>query len=133
MYAKHFGLTSDPFKLTADARFFYRSSGHGRALAHLTYGIDQSEGFIIITGEVGAGKTTIIRYLLDHIDRERLLAAQIVTTSLRGDDMIQAVASAFGLDPSGAQKAIVLRRLEQFLIATRKSGKRAILIVDECQ
>ncbi len=133
MYARHFGFSSDPFQLTADQRLFYRSSGHGKALAYLSYGISQGEGFIVVTGEVGAGKTTIIQYLLDHLDKDKHVAAQIVTTSLRGDDMIQAIAAAFGLTVANWQKAAVLRQLEQFLIDTRRRGKRAILVVDECQ
>jgi general secretion pathway protein A len=133
MYARHFGFSSDPFQLTADQRLFYRSSGHGKALAYLSYGISQGEGFIVVTGEVGAGKTTIIQYLLDHLDKDKYVAAQIVTTSLRGDDMIQAIASSFGLTVANWQKAAVLRQLEQFLIDTRRRGKRAILVVDECQ
>jgi len=133
MYARHFGFSSDPFQLTADQRLFYRSSGHGKALAYLSYGISQGEGFIVVTGEVGAGKTTIIQYLLDHLDKDKYVAAQIVTTSLRGDDMIQAIASSFGLTVANWQKAAVLRQLEQFLIETRRRGKRAILVVDECQ
>jgi putative secretion ATPase (PEP-CTERM system associated) len=133
MYARHFGFSADPFQLTADQRLFYRSSGHGKALAYLSYGISQGEGFIVVTGEVGAGKTTIIQYLLDHLDRDKYVAAQIVTTSLRGDDMIQAVASAFGINVTNWQKAAVLRQLEQFLIDTRRRGKRSVLVVDECQ
>jgi putative secretion ATPase (PEP-CTERM system associated) len=133
MYARHFGFTADPFQLTADQKLFYRSSGHGKALAYLSYGISQGEGFIVVTGEVGAGKTTIIQYLLDHLDRDKYVAAQIVTTSLRGDDMIQAIASAFGLTVTNWQKAAVLRQLEQFLVDARRRGKRSVLVVDECQ
>ncbi|MCC6470559.1 MAG: AAA family ATPase [Alphaproteobacteria bacterium] len=133
MYAKHFGFSADPFQLTADQKLFYRSSGHGKALAYLSYGISQGEGFIVVTGEVGAGKTTIIQYLLDHLDRDKYVAAQIVTTSLRGDDMIQAIATSFGLTVTNWQKAAVLRQLEQFLIETRRRGKRSVLVVDECQ
>jgi len=133
MYARHFGFTAEPFQLTADPRLFYRSSGHGKALAYLTYGISQAEGFIVVTGEVGAGKTTIIQYLLDHLDHDKYVAGQIVTTNLQGDDMILSIAAAFGLSVTNRQKSAVLRQIEQFLIDARKRGKRVILIVDECQ
>ena len=80
MYTDFYKLTALPFQLTPDPRFFFGSSVHNKAMAHLAYGLNQGEGFIIITGEVGAGKTTLVGYLLSTLDNARYLAARIVTT-----------------------------------------------------
>ena len=102
-------------------------------MAHLTYGLNQGEGFIIITGEVGAGKTTLVGYLLATVDAERYVAAKIVTTHLGGDDMLRMVAAAFGIEQEGADKATVLSRIESFLSANFEQGRRCLLVVDEAQ
>ncbi|MBV9537654.1 MAG: AAA family ATPase, partial [Acidisphaera sp.] len=69
MYDAYYALSGMPFQLTPDSRFFFGSKGHGRAMAHLTYGLSQAEGFIVVTGEVGAGKTTLLERLLNQLDR----------------------------------------------------------------
>lgn len=133
MYTDFYKLKALPFQLTPDHRFFFGSSVHNKAMAHLTYGLNQGEGFIIITGEVGAGKTTLVGYLLSTLDAERYIAAKIVTTQLGGDDMLRMVASAFGIDQEGIDKATLLGRIEAFLTATHENGKRCLLVVDEAQ
>ena len=80
MYESHYGFSGSPFQLNPDPAFYFNSRGHGRALAYLQYGVAQGEGFIVITGEIGAGKTTLVRTLLDGLDRQKVLAAQIVST-----------------------------------------------------
>ena len=97
MYESYYGLTGKPFQLNPDPAFYFGSRGHKRAFAYLQYGLYQSEGFIVITGEIGAGKTTIVRSLFEHIDRDKLVAAQLVSTQLDADDMLRSVGAAFGL------------------------------------
>lgn len=133
MYAEFYGLTELPFQLTPDPRFFFSSSGHSRAMAHLTYGLHQGEGFIIITGDVGVGKTTLVDLLLADMDKSSHVAAKIVTTQLAADDTLRMVAAAFGLYEEGLEKAAVLGRIESFVVANQRRGKRTLLIVDEAQ
>ena len=104
MYESFFGLTGKPFQLNPDPAFFYGSRGHKRAFAYLQYGVHQSEGFIIITGEVGAGKTTLVRSLLEQIDPNQLVAAQLVTTQLDAEDLLRSVAMAFGISTRAATR-----------------------------
>jgi len=133
VYETFFGLSGKPFQLNPDPAFFYGSRGHKRAFAYLQYGVHQGEGFIIITGEVGAGKTTLVRSLLEQIDPSRLVAAQLVTTQLDAEDLLRAVALAFGLSTKAMDKAQLLAELEAFLVSLVPQGKRALLIVDEAQ
>ncbi len=133
MYTEFYKLNALPFQLTPDPRFFFGSSVHNRAMAHLTYGLNQGEGFIIITGEVGAGKTTLVGYLLATVDSARYVAAKIVTTHLGGDDMLRMVAAAFGIDHEGVDKATLLGRIEGFLTTSFERGRRCLLVVDEAQ
>ncbi len=133
MYTEFYKLQALPFQLTPDPRFFFGSAVHNRAMAHLTYGLNQGEGFIIITGEVGAGKTTLVGYLLATVDAARYVAAKIVTTHLGGDDMLRMVAAAFGLDQEGADKATLLGRFEGFLATRYVRGRLCLLVVDEAQ
>ncbi len=133
MYETFYKLTGKPFQLNPDPAFFFGSRGHKRAFAYLQYGLYQSEGFIVITGEVGAGKTTIVRSLLEQLDREKVVAAQLVSTHLDADDMLRAVGIAFGLPVTTVSKAILLGSLEAFLCKLATENKRALLIVDEAQ
>src|SRR6476660_2854876 len=125
MYESFFGLTGKPFQLNPDPSFYFGSRGHKRAYAYLQYGLYQSEGFIVITGEIGAGKTTIVRSLFEHIDRDKLVAAQLVSTQLDADDMLRAVGAAFGL-PIRVDKAVLLASLEAFLCQLAVDRKRAL-------
>ena len=133
MYETYYGLTGKPFQLNPDPAFYFASRGHKRAFAYLQYGLHQSEGFIIVTGEIGAGKTTLIRNLLEQIDPEQLVAAQLVSTQLDADDLLRAVATAIGLPATAVDKARLLAELEAFLVSLVPQRKRALLIVDEAQ
>jgi general secretion pathway protein A len=133
MYESFYGLSAKPFRLRPDPHFFYGSKGHKRAMAYLDYGLSQGEGFIVITGEVGAGKTTLVRNLLNNLPSEQIIAAHIVNTHLDSDDTLRMVVSAFGLPYENVSKADLLTRLEQFLRAADSQGKRALLVVDEAQ
>lgn len=133
MYEVHYGLTAKPFQLRPDPRFFFGSRNHKRAMAYLEYGLSQGEGFIVITGEVGAGKTTLVRNLFEKLDPSQIVAAQIVNTHLSSDDTLKMVAAAFGLPVHDSSKAGLLTEIERFLRNCSQLGKRALLVVDEAQ
>ncbi len=133
MYEAFYGLSGKPFQLNPDPSFYYASRGHKRAFAYLEYGLYQNEGFIVITGEIGAGKTTILRSLLGQLDPAKVVAAQIVSTQLDADDLLRAVGVAFGLPVRSVDKAVLLASLEAFLCQLTMEKKRALLVVDEAQ
>jgi general secretion pathway protein A len=133
MYTDHYGLTAAPFQLTPDARFWFESGTHKKAMAYLGYGLAQNEGFIVVTGDIGAGKTTLVGHLMASIDPARLQAFKIVSTQVAGDDMLRLTAQAFGLPTEGVEKAQLLGRIERYLLDTGRSGRRTLLIVDEAQ
>jgi general secretion pathway protein A len=133
MYTQFYKLVAQPFQLTPDHRFFFGSSVHNQAMAHLTYGLSQGEGFIIITGEVGAGKTTLVGHLFSTLDSKKFIAAKVVTTQLNADDLLRMVAAAFGVGRDGDSKATLLKQLENFFVTNHKTGKRSLLVIDEAQ
>ncbi|MDO6687725.1 MULTISPECIES: XrtA/PEP-CTERM system-associated ATPase [unclassified Agarivorans] len=132
MYESFFGLSDKPFKLSPDPKFFFASPHHDRAVSYLRYGLSQGEGFIVVTGPIGTGKTTIARSLLASID-DSIVAAQIATTKLNPDELVRLVAAQFNIDVEGLNKADILKRFEQYLLTLNKQGKRALLVVDEAQ
>ncbi len=134
MYEKYYKFSGIPFQLTPDSRFYFGSSGHSRAIAHLVYGLAQEEGFIVITGEVGAGKTTLVEQLWSQLDRNSYVMARIVTTRVSGDDLLRLAVGNFGVpDDGGADKATLLRRFERMAKDQRAAGRRCLLVVDEVQ
>lgn len=133
MYENFYNLSSKPFNLSPDPRFFFGSRGHKRAMSYLRYGLNQGEGFIIITGDIGTGKTTLVRTLFSELTNENVVAAQLVTTQLEAEDMLRMVAAAFGLAHDNVSKATLLKNLETFLLARAREGKRVLLVVDEAQ
>lgn len=128
-----YGLTDRPFQLTPDPRFYFDSATHRKAMTYLGYGLAQGEGFIVITGDIGAGKTTLVGHLMATIDPRRLTAVQIVSTQVGGDDMLRLAAQGFGIGTDGVEKAQILARIEALLHQNARAGKRALLIVDEAQ
>lgn len=133
MYESHFGFTGAPFRLNPDPAFFYGSRGHNNALSYLKFGVHQSEGFVVVTGEVGAGKTTLVRTLIEGLDSSQVVAAQIVNTHLDASDLLRSVALAFGIAIKGLSKAELIATVEAFLTQLVLQGRRALLIVDEAQ
>jgi putative secretion ATPase (PEP-CTERM system associated) len=133
MFESFFGFSANPFQLNPDPSFYFESKSHSSAFAHLKYGVYQGEGFIVITGEVGAGKTTLVRTLLQQIDPAKIVAGQIVSTQLDSDDLLRSVAAAFGLPIKSAAKAQLIATIEAFLVSIAAEGRRALLVVDEAQ
>ncbi|WP_193369806.1 XrtA/PEP-CTERM system-associated ATPase [Pelagibius marinus] len=132
-YTEFFNLGDYPFNLTPDLRFYYRSQSQRRALAYLSFGLSKGEGFVVITGEIGAGKTVFIDYFLSQLPQNDVVTATITSTQFEADSFLRMVASAFGLQQANADKATVFRHLEEFLRDTHRRGVRAILIIDEAQ
>lgn len=132
MYQEYYRLQAKPFQLSPDPSFLFSSQGHRRAMAYLVYGVHQGEGFIVITGEIGAGKTMLARTLARKMKSQNVVLAQVVTTSLEAEDLIRMVAAALGVSQEGS-KAVVLNRIEQFLLACHREGKRVLLVIDEAQ
>lgn len=134
MYESFYKLTAKPFKITPDPGFFFGSRGHKRVLAYLQYGVHQGDGFIVVTGDVGTGKTTLVRTLLAELDEQKkVIASQLSTTQLEATDLLQMIAGSYGLPYEGLSKSTVLKNLEKFFRKQAKEGKRVLLIVDEAQ
>lgn len=133
MFNDFYGLSGRPFQLTPDPTFYFESLTHRKALSYLSYGLAQGEGFVVITGEVGAGKSTLVAHLMATIDPARLTAAQIVTSKLDGEELVHVVAQALGLIVEGHDKASALGAIEAFLHDEARAGRRCLLVVDESQ
>ena len=133
MYEDFYRLTGKPFQLSPDPAFYFDSKGHKSALSYLKYGVYQGEGFLVITGDIGTGKTTLVRAMLNELDTHEVVAAQIVSTQLDADDLLRSVATAFGIKARLDGKAQLIATIEAFLLTTFQEGKRALLIVDEAQ
>jgi putative secretion ATPase (PEP-CTERM system associated) len=133
MYEQFYGFSGRPFQLTPDPQFYFESTSHRKAMSYLGYGLAQGEGFIVITGEVGAGKSTLVAHLMERIDPAALTVAQVVTSALDGAEIVHVVAQAFGLMVEGQDKAGALGAIERFLADEARAGRRCLLVVDECQ
>ena len=133
MFDDFYGLTGKPFQLTPDPAFYFPSITHRKALSYLGYGLAQGEGFIVVTGEVGAGKSTLVAHLMGTVDPQRLTVGQVVTSKLDESEIVHVVAQSFGLDIEGHDKASALGAIEGFLHGEARAGRRCLLIVDEAQ
>jgi len=133
MYEEFYRLDARPFQLMPDPRFYFESNTHRKAMSYLGYGMNQGEGFIVVTGEVGAGKSTLVAHLMERVDREALTVAQVVTSSLDAQELVHVVAQGFGLEVEGHDKASALGAIERFLQDEARAGRRCLLVVDECQ
>ncbi|MEO1252516.1 MAG: XrtA/PEP-CTERM system-associated ATPase [Pseudomonadota bacterium] len=133
MYEEYFGLSGAPFKLNPDPRFFYGARSHNKAMAYLHYGLKQAEGFIVVTGPVGSGKTMVISQLLNQLTQSNIVAAQILTTNIAPDELLEHILSAFRIEAQGTGRTATLEALEDYLLDQLRRGRRALLIVDEAQ
>jgi len=132
MYEKHFHLRERPFALSPDPDYLYPSKVHQEALSYLRYGIEGHAGFVVITGEIGSGKTTMLQALLGRLDRGTAVA-RIVNTMLEPRELIEAILLDFNLDPTGLSKPAMLHRLADFLVQQRQAGRLTLLVIDEAQ
>lgn len=133
MYQTYFKFKAKPFRLNPDHRFFYSSKTHKRAMSYLRYGIEQGEGFIIITGDVGTGKTTLVNRLLKSINPNNIVTAHIVNSQLQPADLLRMASAEFGLEYKNLDKASLLQNLHDFFRASFENNKRVLLVVDEAQ
>jgi len=133
MYRQHFGLKAKPFSLIPDPKFLHFSDKHKVAYSLLEYGLHEQSGLTVITGEVGSGKTTLIRHLLSEIDQSELAIGLINNTHASLGDLTQWVALAFGIPHEDRDKVTLFRDVQDYLINEWANGKRAVLIVDEAQ
>lgn len=133
MYDDHYGLSGRPFQLTPDPKFWFDTTTHRKAMAYLGYGLSQGEGFVVITGDPGVGKTTLMGHLLSEIDRERLNVIKLVSSQLRPEDLLRMVLHGLDEDAIADNKADMLSAIERGLHTVARSGKRTLLVVDEAQ
>lgn len=131
MYETHFGLTAAPFRLTPDPGFYFGSRGHSQALSVLVFGAHQREGFMLLTGEAGVGKTTVVHTLLQGLAEDEVVSAQIAHTQLDDAELLAAICCACGVGAAGRSRADLLAALEAFFITVAAAGRRTLLVVDE--
>lgn len=131
MYNSFFGFSESPFSLSPDPAFLYRSAQHEEALANLIYGVRSRKGFIVLTGEVGTGKTTMLECLRDYLDSERIEFAFLFNSRLTPDQFFEMIAYDFDLQCDRKSKTDVLFALNALLIEQAERGRTAVLIIDE--
>ncbi|MGE0444750.1 MAG: XrtA/PEP-CTERM system-associated ATPase [Vicinamibacterales bacterium] len=132
MYERYFQLRERPFALSPDPDYLYPSRVHQEALSYLRYGIEGHAGFVVITGEIGSGKTTMLQSLLGGLDRSTAVS-RIMNTLLEPRELLEAIVIDFGIDPTGLGKPMLLRKLADFLVQQRQAGRLTLLVIDEAQ
>jgi general secretion pathway protein A len=132
VYLEYYGLNEPPFSITPDPRFLYFTSKHLEAFNHLLYGVRERKGFVQLTGEVGAGKTTLCRALLEQLG-DNFSTALILNPVLTADQLVKAVAMEFGLDIQGADRLEMMAIINDFLLRQMTEGRETVLIIDEAQ
>jgi len=133
LYESFYGLRRDPFRLGADHTFAYVHKSYRAALTYLKFAAYREEGFVMITGKPGTGKTTLISEILSELNPEKVITATLVTTQLESHDLLRMIASAFGIDITDGKKSTLLLRIERFLRKNHEAERRTILLVDEAQ
>jgi type II secretory pathway predicted ATPase ExeA len=133
MYKKFFGLKENPFNVNPDPRYLFLTPHTQEALACLTYGIETRKGFILLTGEVGTGKTTLINKLLEWLHKERVFTAFVFNPRLSVSQFFDFMMADFGIPCETHQKGQMLLKLNQWLLERYQAGERAVLVVDEAQ
>ena len=133
MYQKFYNLSAEPFRLSPEHGFAYSHKGYTKARAYMDYAFMRAEGFVMITGRPGTGKTTLIGALVDDLANSPVSIANLVCTQLQADDLLKMVAYEFGIPVSVVEKGELLQRLTKQLKSWYRDGRRALLIVDEAQ
>ena len=133
MYDGFYNLNKKPFQLNADTDFFFNSAVHKRALAYMRYGLTQGEGFVVVTGKPGTGKTMLVKELVNSLDNDNITIGIMVSSQVGADDLLKIISATFGLSYEGEDKSTLLTRIERFFINQSMEGKRVLMIVDEAQ
>lgn len=133
MYCSFFGFQERPFTLTPNPAFIFLSRAHQEAFAHLIYGIENRCGFIMLTGEVGAGKTTVIRTLLTELKPETHATALILNPMVSSSGLLRTINREFGISDQGSEPAELVEELHRFLLSQKQAGKATVLVIDEAQ
>ncbi len=133
MYESFYNFKAEPFRLSPDHRFCFSHKSYAKAKAYMQYAIHRAEGFVMVTGKPGTGKTTLVNDLVEGLSHSKIVVATIVSTQLEADDLLRLVACSFGLDIDAPNKAVVLQGLSVRLRRHHEEGTRALLIIDEAQ
>jgi putative secretion ATPase (PEP-CTERM system associated) len=133
MYDGFYNLNKKPFQLSADSEFFFNSIVHKRALAYMEYGLTQGEGFVVVTGKPGTGKTMLVKQLVHSLNNGNITLGVMVSSQVGADDLLKIISATFGLPYQGEDKSTLLTRIEHFFIDQATQGKRVLMIVDEAQ
>jgi general secretion pathway protein A len=133
MYDGFYNLNKKPFQLNADTDFFFNSAVHKRALAYMRYGLTQGEGFVVVTGKPGTGKTMLVKELVNSLNNDNITIGIMVSSQVGADDLLKIISATFGLSYEGEDKSTLLTRIERFFINQSMEGKRVLMIVDEAQ
>jgi type II secretory pathway predicted ATPase ExeA len=133
MYEAFYGLNADPFRLSVETRFCFPHRSYARAKAYVEYALHRAEGFVMITGSPGTGKTTLVNDLLEHLPKREVVTTTLVSTQLEADDLLRMTAYGFGLESQAPRKSQVLQRLMEFFAQMHQQGLRTLLIIDEAQ
>ncbi len=132
MYCKFFGLKERPFNVTSDPAFFFLSNKHKEALAHLHYGVSQRKGIILLTGEIGTGKTTLCRFFLNELGKN-VKTAFILNPRFSETQLLESIVADFGIRSANKGKLELIRGLNTFLLKESGKGNNVVLIIDEAQ
>jgi len=132
MYCQFYGLKERPFNVTSDPAFFFSSKKHKEAISHLIYGVSQRKGIIVLTGEIGTGKTTICRFFLNHIGKN-VKTAFILNPSFSENQLLESIVKDFGISFKSKSKLDMVWELNNFLLRESNAGNNLVLIVDEAQ
>jgi putative secretion ATPase (PEP-CTERM system associated) len=133
MYDVFYNLNKKPFQLNADTDFFFNSEVHGRALAYMNYGLKQGEGFVIVIGKPGTGKTMLVKELVKNFNANNLTIGVIVSSQLGAYDLLKVICETFRISHNGEEKSTLLTHIHQFFVQQEKEGKHVLMIVDEAQ
>jgi len=133
MYQEYYNFTGKPFQLIPDVNCLFASRGHMQALSYFNYGLEQGEGFVTVTGEIGAGKTTLIQALLAELEDKSVIVRTMVAANLDSTAILEMIASVFSLDYKNLSKVALLKLIENHFLECREQGNRILLVVDEAQ
>ena len=133
MYQEYYNFTGKPFQLIPDVNCLFTSRGHLQALSYFNYGLEQGEGFVTVTGEIGAGKTTLIQALLANLEKKNVVVRTMVAANLDSTGVLEMIASVFDLPHEGSSKVVLLKTIEAHFLEYRDQGQNILLVVDEAQ